>query len=800
MLTTQVRYGGFFCFCAARDWNSEQRKARSITRSEPNSGRHKRWNHTRTAPKPDLARQLFIVLSVAALAYALMAGLRTVMDYDLGWQLATGRWVAQHRQIPSTDVFSYTAQGQPWIYPAGAGLLFYAAYLVGKYALLAWLGAAACVGTVALLVWRRSAISATLAILAIPMIALRTTPRAEMFTVVLFAAFLTVLWRQHEGGRTRLWLLPVLMVAWVNLHLGFVAGLALMGGYVLVEALDMVWTERHKAAAERLRYALPWLMAAFAATAVNPWAGGIYRALLRQEGATAAHSQWITEWAPARLNWTLASMSFSLRHPDGAFYVMLLVAAVVLPLALTQRKLGAAVLVSGAALLAIRHIRFQALFAEVVVVVAGAVLTSAFAGGWERIKQARPGCLVAIGLAYCVVGLACVRSADLVSNRSYLASTNLSAFGAGLSWWFPEGAAAFIERENVPGRIFNTYNEGGYLTWRLGPKYPDYIDGRAIPFGPKLFERNHALMATPPDSPEWQREAEQYDINAIIVPLGRYNGVDLFPVLRQFCSSATWRPVYLDEVSAVFARRSTQSESLIQRFEINCATTPLPRVVPAGHDSQAFNQWANAAAVLHALGRNIEAFAATARALGIFENSAFVHFLRGNLMEEAGDLRGAEQEYLWSAALEVNGATWSALGAVYHREGRLTEEIKAWQRAAELLRLSDRELVSLGYAELAAQRPREALRAFERASSQPGGASDNSFLANLARGRAMAWSQLGDLKRAISFQEQTVGLAPDRASDWLELANLYDREQRSEDAQRARQRAAAINRGQKPGD
>ncbi|MFI5109783.1 MAG: tetratricopeptide repeat protein [Terriglobales bacterium] len=744
---------------------------------------------------------MFVVLSVAALAYALLAGLRTVMDYDLGWQMATGRWVVQHRQIPSIDVFSYTAQGQPWIYPVGAGLLFYAAYLVGKYALLTWLGAAACMGTVALLIWRRSALTAVLAILAIPVIVLRTAPRAEMFTVVLFAAFLTVLWRQQEGGSARLWLLPLMMAAWVNLHLGFVAGLGLMGGYVLVEALEMVWPERRHAAADRLRYAWPWLTATLAATAVNPWGAGIYRALLRQESATAAHSQWITEWAPARLNWTLASMSFSLRSPDGAFYVMLLVAAVALLLALWRRQLGAAVLLSGAVLLAIRHIRFQALFAEVVVVVGGAVLASALAGRWERIRQTRFGSFAVIGLAYCVVGLACLRAGDLVSNRSYLGSTNLNTFGAGLSWWFPEGAAAFMERENVPGRIFNSYNEGGYLTWRLGPKYQDYIDGRALPFGPKFFERNQQLMSTLPDSPEWQREAEQYDINAIIVPLARYNGVELFPVLRQFCASATWRPVYLDEVSAVFVRRSLRNASLIEKFETDCAKTSLPRAAPQGHDSQAFNQWANAAAVLHALGRNSEAFAATAQALGIFEDSAFVHFLRGKLLEEAGDLTSAEQEYLRSAALEVNGATWSALGAVYQREGRLQDEITAWQRAAGLLRLPDRELLSLGYAELDAQQPREALRAFDRSASlrsQSARPGDNAFLAGLARGRARAWSELGDVRRAISFQEETVRLAPDRAIDWLELARLYDREQRSQDAQRARDRATGMQRGQKP--
>lgn len=767
------------------DRSSKRRRARSTTSHGSN---------------PALARQLFVVLSVAALAYALLAGLRSVWQYDLGWQMATGRWIAQHRQIPSTDVFSYTAPGQPWIYPVGSGLLFYAAYLAGKYALLTWLGAAACAGTVALLIWRRSAIAAALAVLAIPVIALRIAPRADMFTVVLFAAFLALLWRQHESGNARLWLLPPLMAAWVNLHLGFVAGLAPLGGYVLVEGLEMVWPERRQAAAHRLRYAWPWLMATVAATVVNPWGAGIYRALLRQERATAVLTQSITEWAPTRLSWTLVSMSFSLRSPDGAFYVMLLVAAVALFLALWRRQLGAAVLVGGAALVAIRHIRFQALFAEVLVVVGGAVLASALAGRWERIRQSRLGSLAVIGLAYCVVGLACLRAADLVSNRSYLGTTNLSTFGAGLSWWFPEGAAAFMERENVPGRIFNSFNEGGYLTWRLGPKYLDYIDGRILPFDTKLFLRNQELMSTPPDSPEWQREAEHYEINAIIVPLGRYNGVDLFPVLRQFCTSTTWRPVYLDEVSTVFLRRSPQDESLIQRFEIDCAKAPLPRASPQGRDSQAFNQWANAAAVLHALGRNSEAFAATSKALGIFEDSAFVHFLRGSLLEEAGNVRNAEQEYLRSAALEVNGSTWSRLGTIYRLEGRLEEAVKAWQRAADLLRGPDPELLSLGFAELDAHRPREALRAFDRASAsraESGRASDNKFQVNVAEGRARAWSDLGDLKRAISFAEETVSVAPDRANDWLQLANLYDRDQRFEDAQRARERAAALERGEK---
>src|SRR5579871_2103009 len=150
---------------------------------------------------PGSNHRLFAVLAFLALTYAFFAGLRTVSDFDLGWQMATGRWILQHHSIPSVDVLSYTAAGQPWIYPIGAGIIFYAAYLLGGFALLSWLGAAACVGTVALLLRKNSSAGAVIAILAVPVIALRTTPRADVFTVVLFAAFLSLLWEHYRRGR-----------------------------------------------------------------------------------------------------------------------------------------------------------------------------------------------------------------------------------------------------------------------------------------------------------------------------------------------------------------------------------------------------------------------------------------------------------------------------------------------------------------------------------------------------------------------------------------------------------------------
>jgi len=746
------------------------------------------------------ARRLFVILGFAALVYAFLAGLRTVSDPDLGWQLATGRWVAQHHQIPSKDVFSYTAQGQPWEYPVGSGLLFYLVYLAGNYALLSVLGAAVCVSTVALLLRRGSWVTAALAILAIPRIALRSTPRAEIFTVVLFAAFLSLLWQQYETGRARLWLLPLMMMAWVNLHLGLTAGLGLIAGYVLLECLEMVWPSHRRSAMDHLRRAWPWFLATLCAILINPWGWRVFATSLHLMAPMTARSQGILEWTPTKLDWGSFLFGLSLRSPD-TFVVLLLVVVIAVPIALIRRQLGAAIWLCGSAFLAVRSQRLQVLFSIVVVIVAGSVLTSAIASLQNKIEDARLFSILTAGACCFIALLVSVWSGDLVTNRAYLESTAIGSlgvsFGTGLSWWFPENAAAFIERENLPGQIFNSYNEGGYITWRLGPRYSDYIDGRGDPFGEELFVRNVVLLGTPPDSPEWQREAERYNINTIIVPLAYY-GLDQFPVLRQFCDGETWRPVYLDERSAVFLRRRPETESIIQRLQINCSTTPLPAKLPTGNDSKGFNQWANAAAVLQALGRNSEALAATAKALAIFPESAYVYYTRANLFVEAGDLRGAERQFLAAAALRPNGISWTKLAGIYEHQGRLNDAIQAWKRVAEIEDDPYLPLLSLGYDYLDAHRPKDALNAFDRAlanvPAQPVVLVDKAFYANLAHGRATAWNALGDVPRAIKFEEETVRLAPDRSDDWLVLAQFYDSQGRIADAQRAREHAAAAVR------
>src|SRR6185312_15094649 len=141
-----------------------------------------------SAPTSMQARILhyFTVLALAAvLVYAFCAGFRTIGDFDFGWQIATGRYVAQHHQIPRSDLFSYSSSGAPWSYPVLAGLVFYWLFLLGGYAALSWLLAVAAVATLGLLL-RHAGLATTLAaLLAVPSIVFRENARAELFSTLL---------------------------------------------------------------------------------------------------------------------------------------------------------------------------------------------------------------------------------------------------------------------------------------------------------------------------------------------------------------------------------------------------------------------------------------------------------------------------------------------------------------------------------------------------------------------------------------------------------------------------------------
>jgi tetratricopeptide (TPR) repeat protein len=668
-------------------------------------------------------RRARLELFVLALLYAFAAGLRTLGDFDLGWQLGTGRWIVQHGHIPYTDVFSYTAAGTEWIYPVLSQVLLYLSYAIGGYGLLSWLGAAACVSTVTLLLRRSSIAGVILAIASVPLIAACTPPRAEMFTAVLFAAYVNLLWHYHKSGEGPLWLLPVLMCLWVNLHLGFIAGLAMCSAFVLLELEDAIAPSRRAGALLRLKKAAPWLIATLAVTIVNPWGWRIYAAIERQRSIAQTHSMWIWEWQGLRLTPAALAKALAWRDPESAVLWLIFAASIAVLCALAKRQFVPALLLAGAIYVVIHAIRMEASFASVTVVVGGAVLSQSLSSVKNRIatRFEMPAGSRAFAAITAFVVIACfvgVRGFDLITDRFYLRTPfTFSICGAGKSLWQPEQAAAFVLREQPPRNLFHDFNSGGFAVWQLSPAYPDYIDGRSVPFGSSLLLQNSSLLEQSLDSAAWSNEADTRGINTLLLSMDFEAGTALRS-LGSYCDAQKWRPVFLDTFGAVFLRVVPETTDLIHRLEIDCRNVQFADPPATASRPEQFRYLLNAGTILIVLDRSEEALKPLEKAEGVFSDNAFLHYAKGIALNNLGFAKDSERELLLSVKLGSTEDAPVALARMYEQDGRYAEESEVLERAAGQASRPHWLYLMLGNVELRLGHADRALAAFQNAERE----------------------------------------------------------------------------------
>jgi Tfp pilus assembly protein PilF len=727
-------------------------------------------------------KRLQLALAILAVAYAFLACLRTVNDFDSGWQLATGRYLLQHHTIPTADVLSYTTQGARWLYPPFAGALLYAVFSVSGYAGLSWF-CAFCGLLLAVYLIRRFkesvGVTSALLILAVPSLAYRITPRADLFTTLLFAVLLTELWRFHLGEHIRLWLVLVIMVLWVNLHPGFIAGLGVIAAYLLIDALQLPFAELRCAAKQRLAKSWPWLAGGALATLANPFGPAVYGQALVLAGAQnvsaqAAPAHFVGELSAAPLSWYALRQMFALRDPDSSFWWLLVLALVCVVLAVRKREFGAALVLAVSAFAALQKLRYQGLFSIVIIVIGSTLLADLFVELRERAKSRRtPLAWAGVVVAIVLCAVAFVRGADLASNRTYIVTSSTSTFGTGESWWFPERAAAFIEREQLPGNIFQPYNLGGFTALRLGPNYLNYSDGRGV--SGAMLDEEQALLSQSPDSPTWRQIAEKRDINVVLLSIARFGGLGNFD-LNAYCKSSEWRPVYMDEVSLVLLRRTPQNQPWLSRLELNCEKLSLDPPAQASRADR-YNFFANYGAVLYALARDNEAESAFKKALELEPADPNVHLYLTQLYQQQQRLSDAEREYREALSRRESAVAWYALGRMLAGEHRYEESEEAIAKSAGMTPTPAGNYKALGQVQLRLNKPKQALDNFHRAERAQI-FSDNSlpaareFHAQLAEGRAEAARQMGDIGQALTLQQEATRQTPQSAARWKKLADM----------------------------
>src|SRR5260221_4688846 len=199
-----------------------------------------------------LSTQRLAALILFILLFAL--AVRIPVDTDTWWHLRSGEYILHHGSVPLTDPFSLTRFGQPWVdHSWGSQVFVYSIYkwyggtgqpgdsgIVGLAlytALLATGGMLlvyrACEGTVYL--------RAFVIVLAAATAAVFWAARPQMMSFYLSAVILYLLYLYKRQHIDRLWVIPLLMVLWVNLHAGFSIGFLLLGGTIIGEALGRLF-------------------------------------------------------------------------------------------------------------------------------------------------------------------------------------------------------------------------------------------------------------------------------------------------------------------------------------------------------------------------------------------------------------------------------------------------------------------------------------------------------------------------------------------------------------------------------
>lgn len=189
--------------------------------------------------------QIYPLIVLAGLSF--LVSLIPLPPNDFWWHLKIGEIIYTQGNIPATNMFSWTIDLQsPFTYGAWLGeLLLFFFYKVGGVFLLTFIRSLLIlitywfVGYESFLrnnSWRLS--SLTIALLGI-MTLNNLAIRPQIFTWLIFVAFFYLLSRFIEGSiqPKALFLLPVLMLAWVNIHGSFILGGILIGIFLVGELI-----------------------------------------------------------------------------------------------------------------------------------------------------------------------------------------------------------------------------------------------------------------------------------------------------------------------------------------------------------------------------------------------------------------------------------------------------------------------------------------------------------------------------------------------------------------------------------
>ncbi|MFZ2196495.1 MAG: hypothetical protein WAV13_02090, partial [Thermodesulfovibrionales bacterium] len=407
-----------------------------------------------------------------------------ITDPDFPFHLKTGEYIWQHREIPKDDPFSFYGEGvitdrerftlsQYWI----SQVIFYKLYSVTGPAGIIILRASVFSAFIFLLwfILRKRGLYSSLIIATLTAIMFQAskTDRPQFFSFLFTLVLVLLLERSREKpeSQTPLFFIPPLMLLWANMHAGFVFGIAVLIIYTIAETSKLFVNKPFWGRPLNKKAVLLLSVATLISvllTYVNP--------AFNEQILTTIESHTSPDYvnliystnreyiSPARE----MSVDYGNRLSTSIFFCLFGYASIVSLLNVARTRSADAtvfavlVFSSIAALSAVRYIPF---FIATVLPLSRHYTFFENSESHGKFKKTYYfyGALVAFYLWAIFFGLRDY-SRVLIYDRSD----------------YPEDAAEFLLSNKVDANIFNQFNKGSYLLWRLYPYYRVFNDTRFI--------------------------------------------------------------------------------------------------------------------------------------------------------------------------------------------------------------------------------------------------------------------------------------------------------------------------------
>jgi hypothetical protein len=507
-----------------------------------------------SAAQPPATRWLNAAIACLILSVVFYKAVPTIADPDIWGHLRMGLDVWESGSfVPAKDPYSYLNADYPvvdheWLTQV---ILAGVYQLVGPTGLVG-LKVALALATFAVLyrflcLQKLDPLRAGLLLLVVLYVFLPILGRISvgLSTYLFFAVLLILLHGAEKGAVRRLWLMPPLIVLWVNLHPGVIAAIGVLGVWAAVHAALAVYQRRSFAA---LTQSLPGtaLLVALAsglATLVNPYGARLPQLLI--ERGIGSRSE-VIEFMP-----------LDILSAEGLAYLALSAAAVAgFAFSRRPRSLPQVAVLACTAVTPFLAVRHMPLYATAVVVLAGEHIAAAWvhwspAGALPpRLERLLPAPLVAASIV--LVGLAlpefgCIRLGE--------------AYGQP----FPSRAVALLRDSGVEGNLVILFDWGEYVTWHLAPRIKVSIDGRReVAYPDEIHWLNFRFLHGAPGSDQ----------------LLKHGPADLVLVSRKFAAfermqlEPGWQLIYDDPICGLFARKGSSVNERLRQTPVRWHIPP----------------------------------------------------------------------------------------------------------------------------------------------------------------------------------------------------------------------------------